>query len=277
VELDGKTPVATVEWTDKGREAIENKRYLFISPTYGPWTDEHGSTTPDVLQGAALTNKPFLNMAPVVNLSRADVFAEEVGRGDEITAPPSDSRAVMPTTSPKILEALGLPEDADEPKVLSAITDLRAEPKSLDAQAKEAGMVLLSQADHDALKGEADKAGALELRVQTLEQSAKDAEFEGAYTKALEAGKVDATDETKGEWRELFDAAPAVTVKRLAALPQVVNTKPQGKGGGDPEIGEAPKGVDPEAYELDQRVKAFMAEHPDTDYLKALDAVQKES
>ncbi len=276
VALEDGVPTATVEWTDKGRDAITNKRYLFISPTYGPWTDESGSTTPDVLQGAALTNKPFLNMAPVVNLARAEVgFAEEVA-GDVIIEAPSDSRPSMPTISIKTLDALGLPKDADEAAIESAVTQLQAEPKTLEAQATEAGMVLLSTADHDALKGEAEKAGALEVRVKTLEDAAKASEFEAEFTKCLEAGRVDAKDETKAEWRELYDAAPQVALKRMASLPKIVNTTAQGSGGHSDDAGDAPAGVDVEAFELDQKVQAHMAANPGTDYLKALEAVQKE-
>jgi hypothetical protein len=59
-----------------------------------------------VLQGGALTNKPFLNMAPVVNLARADAFATE----SRAAEPAADSRAAMPDMTPKILDALGLAE-----------------------------------------------------------------------------------------------------------------------------------------------------------------------
>lgn len=70
VELADGVPTATVEWTSVGRSAIEDKRYLFFSPTYGPYTDEQGATHPDTLVGGALTNRPFLHM-PTVCLSAA--------------------------------------------------------------------------------------------------------------------------------------------------------------------------------------------------------------
>jgi phage I-like protein len=34
VGMDGDTPMADVEWTPAGQKAIEDKRYLFFSPSY---------------------------------------------------------------------------------------------------------------------------------------------------------------------------------------------------------------------------------------------------
>lgn len=68
IDLEGDTPKATIEWTPVGRQAIEEKRYLFFSPTYGAHTDENGVTHKNTLIGGALTNRPFLNM-PAVTLA----------------------------------------------------------------------------------------------------------------------------------------------------------------------------------------------------------------
>jgi phage I-like protein len=274
VELDDGVPVATVEWTPKGREAIENKEYLFISPSYGPWTDEQGTTTANVLQGAALTNKPFLNMAPVVNLARAE-FATLTA---EPTGEAADSRASMPTISPKILDALGVAQDADEATALSAITELQAKPeqKSLEAQAADEGKVLLSREDHDKLKGDADKAGALTVRLDAIESERATEKFDAAFEKAKGEGRLDAKDETRELHKGIYDADPERSLKLLASLPVIVNTTAHGNGGHTADTGDVPAGVDADAFELDQRVQAHMASNPGTDYLKALDAVQKE-
>lgn len=68
ITLDGDTPMADVEWTDKGTDAITSKRYLFISPTYGKFRDEHGDVHDNTLIGAALTNRPFLSL-PTLTLA----------------------------------------------------------------------------------------------------------------------------------------------------------------------------------------------------------------
>ena len=68
VDLDGNKAMATLEWTPAGAQAIQEKRYLFFSPTYGPHSDETGAQHDNVLSGGALTNRPFLNM-PVITLA----------------------------------------------------------------------------------------------------------------------------------------------------------------------------------------------------------------
>lgn len=75
VSLDGQTPMADVEWTPKGKQAIEDKRYLFISPTYGEFRDEQGKVHDNTLIGAALTNRPFLNMPAITLASEERVSA----------------------------------------------------------------------------------------------------------------------------------------------------------------------------------------------------------
>lgn len=75
VDLDGDTPIADVEWTPKGKTALEEGRYLFISPTYGDFKDEHGTVHKNTLIGAALTNRPFLNM-PTLTLASEERVSE---------------------------------------------------------------------------------------------------------------------------------------------------------------------------------------------------------
>lgn len=77
VTLEGQTPTAEVEWTPKGKQAIEEKRYLFISPTYGPFADETGVVHENTLIGASLTNRPFLNM-PAITLASAERVSEAI-------------------------------------------------------------------------------------------------------------------------------------------------------------------------------------------------------
>jgi phage I-like protein len=74
IDWDGDTPVADVEWTPVGKDAIEQQRYLFFSPTYGPFKDETGTVHDNVLQGGALTNKPFLTSMPALTLASEETL-----------------------------------------------------------------------------------------------------------------------------------------------------------------------------------------------------------
>ncbi len=273
VALEDGVPVADVEWTPAGEKAIADKEYLFFSPSYGPWQDEQGNTTPDVLHGGALTNKPFLNM-PTVCLARADVFATEA------TPAPADSRPTMPTISPKILDALGVSEDADEAKLLSAITELKAEPKSLEAQASDAGKVLLDAAEAAKLREDSDKVTTLAAQVSDMAKERADEKFDAAYTAAKRDGKVDAKDETRELHRSIFDLNPELAIKNLAALPKIVNTTAQGSGG----HADEPAVTELDGFEVDadkqiqlQRAEAWMSEHESTDLRAALAAVGQEA
>lgn len=72
---DGDTPMADVEWTTLGKQAIEDGRYAFFSPTYGDVKDERGATIKNALLGGALTNRPHLNMA-TISLASAGATGE---------------------------------------------------------------------------------------------------------------------------------------------------------------------------------------------------------
>jgi len=233
LEQQGKDVYATVEWTPAGEQKVREKRFLYISPTFrSRHLDQQGNDLGPALLRAALTNNPFLHTMPAISLCGQPSVAERVP--DE-TEPGADSQRQMPELTPKTLEALGLPEDADEAKVLEAIQGLSAnagtppETKTLDEQAAASGKVLLDAGQVATLQAQAAQgaAAAESLRVQT---------FESAYTKALEGGKVDAKDETKALHRKVYDASPEESLKLLDALPKIVSLDAKGAGGKDPDI-----------------------------------------
>lgn len=76
VELDGKQVYGQVEWTPRGKAAVEEKRYLFTSPTYGPYTDDSGTTHKNTLSAVALTNKPFLTSMPQIMLASDEAISQ---------------------------------------------------------------------------------------------------------------------------------------------------------------------------------------------------------
>jgi hypothetical protein len=212
-------------------------------------------------------------MAPVVNLSRAE-FAQT---GEEATQAPADSHGAMADMNPKILDALGVAKDADEAAVLSAITELKAEPKTLEAQAAEAGKVLLSKSEADTLKSKADRVDTLAEQVKTLAAERAEEKFSAAFDKARSEGRVDAKDETRELHRGIYDADPERSLTLLASLPRIVNTTAQGTGGheGEPVVSKLDGyAVDPDKQVLLQRAEAYKAEH-NVDMRTAILAVQE--
>lgn len=255
----GTDVLADVEWTPKGEAAIRERRYLYISPTFtSDLKDDRGKSLGPALLRAAQTNAPFLHRMPAVSLSGA-TLAERI-------ADAPDSRPAMPDLK-NIALALELPEDADEAKILEAVADAKAEPeapdtKTLEAQAAEQGKVLLDATEVAKLSADAAQgvAAAEQLRAQR---------FDTAFSKALDAGRVDAKPETRERFEGLYKADADLTIQTLDALPALVNTTARGEGGDTTAV---PDGVDADSYKLDLAVQAHMTEH-NVDYMTALDAV----
>jgi phage I-like protein len=66
---DGDTLWAEVEWTPKGMDAVENKEYRFISPSFVKnHTHKDGSKIGTTLLAAAITNHPFLEGMTALSL-----------------------------------------------------------------------------------------------------------------------------------------------------------------------------------------------------------------
>jgi phage I-like protein len=275
-----------VEWTPDGQKAVEEKRYLFVSPTFGEAKDEQGKPLGPALLRAALTNNPFLRSMPAITLEGPALLedgalpkgafeelrralSEDLGRR---VSEHADSRASMTPLAP-IAKALGLDDTATEAVILETVAELQKPParedtRTLDAMAAEQGKVVLDSAD----------VAKLKLDAQAGRQAAdtlKEQRFTLAYDKALEKGSVDTSEDTRKEWRELYDAAPDLTVKRLDALAPIVNLAAGETKHRTQTASGAPDGVDPDAYMLDQKAHAWMAEHDTDDYMAALDAVTK--
>lgn len=57
-----------VEWTESGLVALKSDSYRYFSAEVGSFTDAEGNTTPNVLFGGGLTNRPFFKQMPAVKL-----------------------------------------------------------------------------------------------------------------------------------------------------------------------------------------------------------------
>lgn len=274
LSVAGNEVTANVEWTPKGESAVRERRYLYISPTFvADLKDDGGKSLGPALLRAALTNNPFLHRMPAVTLSAHTEFAQRVA--DPITPPP-DSRPAMSDHLKTLAAKLGLPDDADGTKILEAFDAVKAkadaalektDTRTLAAMAEAEGLVVLSKAEDDKRKLDA-AAGVLALTQMSEQRFART--FDACVAKVT----VDAKPETRAEWKELYDAAPDTTIKRLEALSvPVANNRARGEGG---DASEVPAGYDAESVKLDRAVRAYMTEHKVSDYTLALSAVLSE-
>ncbi len=263
---DGSTPTpdelwATVEWNTLGQQLVGERRYLYLSPSYEhDHSDENGVQHGTTMVGVGLTNRPFLSMA-TVSLSKAEpvVLAQEV-QPDAVKD--ADSRGSMP---PKLLEKLGLPADATEAQVLTALDALAAEPepqKTLDQLAGAEGKVVLSIADHTSLAAQAANG-------QAAADELKATKFGNAFMIALDKGQL--TPAQKDGLETLYALNPEVTLAAIAALPEGQVNVTRRSVTGEPETstvaldastasaqGESP--VDDERMALHNRATALAAE-----------------
>lgn len=378
VTLEDGVPMAEVEWTPKGQREIEEKRYLFISPTFGPFKDETGSVHDNTLMGAALTNKPFLNM-PAITLASdervslaldqdpaarfyqhaldgelgdnaralvlldvtqhdrdqakhdghalpdgsypinnaAQLHAAAVLAGshhgdwqaaqklirqragdlgvdvktlpgfasdrqlDTDPAPASDSRAPMSQTldTGEILKTLGLDENADQTKVLDAISTLQArpekaepaaEPKTLEQQATDAGKIILDAGEWETAKQQAAAGAAI---AKQLEKE----RFDNAFEKAVTARK--ATPAEEDRFRKFYELDADETLKMLDEREPIRPVDPSGKpsleldadGNADPRQ-LAANGIHPDSHQLDRKIRKFMLDNqiPESGYANVM-------
>lgn len=265
LEIRGNQLWGRVEWNALGVQLIADQRYKFISPSYNEHhRDESGRDFGTALVGAALTNRPFLNMA-TISLSKdigESLFAVEESENDATL----DSPRRMPLTD-NIAKALGVDADADEQVVLDAISALNTEPeqKTLDALAKDEGKVVLDAGTLTQLT--ADAAAGRQAAKTLAEQT-----FENSFSKALDKGTV--TPAQKDDFKTLYEGNSEATLKLLDGLAPVVNTEPQGASGASD--GTAARGeftldnmdVDTDGLDLHERATKLAAEQG-IDYLEA--------
>ena len=123
--------VADFKMTDLGAEAVSNRRLRFLSVA---WFVNKETHEPMVIRSIALTNKPNIPVAPVLNREPSGVINVEEKKGP---------------TMDKIKEALGLSPDATDEEILAAIEEAK--------KAKEEAAELKANAEKAALDAEAEK------------------------------------------------------------------------------------------------------------------------
>lgn len=116
-----------LKFTDIGAEAVTNRRYRFVSVVWDVDIETKKVGEPQRLTSVALTNKPNLPVAPMLNRRAATT--------NQTAATPKQPKD---TPMEKIKELLGLEPDATQEAVEQAIAALQASLKEYAAQAAEA-------------------------------------------------------------------------------------------------------------------------------------------
>jgi len=113
--------VGDFRMTDVGAEAVSNRRLRFLSVA---WFVNRKTREPMSITSIALTNKPNIPVAPVLNKAQTgDVNVEDTNKEN--------------TDMDRIKEVLGLAPEASEDEVLNAVTALVQKNKDAEAAALE--------------------------------------------------------------------------------------------------------------------------------------------
>ena len=139
---DERGLVGDVKFTDQGAEAVSNRRLRFLSCTW--YTNKQGR--PMKMTTVALTNKPNIPVAPILNKSVEKLSGCEVEKSS--TSQPLNTSTSQHTKGSemdieKLKQALGLPAEATEEQVLAAIKegqDAKAKAAELQANAEKAAL-----------------------------------------------------------------------------------------------------------------------------------------
>lgn len=123
--------VGDFKMTDRGADAVSNRRLRFLSVA---WFVNKETREPMEIRSIALTNKPNIPVAPVLNRDNAGDTNVEEKKGPNMD---------------KLKEALGLPADATEDMILAAVQE--------GIKAKEEAAELKANAEKAKLEDEAEK------------------------------------------------------------------------------------------------------------------------
>ncbi|CAM3975204.1 phage protease [Phaeobacter inhibens] len=183
-----------VEWNDAGRNSIASKGYRYVSPVF---TFTKAAKEISKMISAGLTNQPNLELAALNTEDRQ-------GGADE----------VLPMNK-AILEALGLPENASDLDVVTAINKMKTDEATARNRAEnpDSGK-FIPRADYDLAM---NKLSAFE----TAEKERQDEAINTAVGAAIEAGKIApssrdyhvAACRSEGgleKFQQLVDASPVI-------------------------------------------------------------------
>jgi len=168
LQLRNGALMGRVQWTPRGREQVQNREYRFVSPVF-----EYAANTARIARmvSVGLTNRPNL---PLRALNRED----DISPHEVLNMPRTAELAAG-------VAALGLPPDADDAAIATAINTLKTERDTATVLAKNNEQPSLKlyvpRVDYDTLKARAENAEqTLRQRDEAAHKAAVDAAIEGA-------------------------------------------------------------------------------------------------
>lgn len=288
MERRGGSLYEQVRWTPKAAQQIADGEFRFYSAEFTTdWTNEAGEAEGFTVLGGALTNRPFLRGMTPVALSQA---VETAAYGWAIEAYQQLERKVgegesagRDETQPEVADTLtvkidGKAEEFTAERITELVEQTNADTFTVEIDGKAetftAESITELRAQAAKAEGAGDKVETLSKRLEQVEGDLTAERFNSAFTRRQRQGALDAKPETREKWEDRLEKfGLEATLELLEDLPaDVIPMGRRGRGGSEaPEVGEdqAPDGVEPFAFKVDQRAKALMADDKDLDYAAA--------
>ena len=221
---EGGSIWADVEWTKRGKEAVLNREYSFISPVF--LHNEQNEIS--VVLRAGLTNSPNLQL-PAINSAQIPGLGPEKNNKEENLM---DLKVLCAT--------LGLSETATEAEALSAIKALNAaKAEKQQAQTDTSKVDLMAYAPRADLNAMEGRALAAEKQLADLNAAQLKKEAEAAVDEAIRSRKFAPAS------RDVYLALCATkegfeSFKTIcAATPPIIGTETQAPSGTPPAAGSS--------------------------------------
>jgi len=205
---------ADVEWTKRGKAAVLNREYSFISPVF--LHDSKGEIT-TVLR-AALTNSPNLQL-PALNCEQQQNTQEEYMEKKALCA------------------ALGLPETATDEEVLAAVKAVQGKALNAAGQGTPQAQTDTTRVDLAAYAPRAD-LNAMEVRAVTAEKQIADLnaaqikkDAEAVVDEAVKARKI--SPASREEYLALCSTREGIEKMKniFSKSPEIIGSEPQSPNG----------------------------------------------
>lgn len=161
VEEDGRITAAVNRWTPAGEQAVRNQEYRYISPVLLYYPKDKRIVK---INSVGLTNKPNLPLAALNHEQQEDTMLK------------------------KILQKLGLPEEATEEAALNAIDSLRNDLQSaLNSAATPPLEKFVPRAEYESAL---NRAATAEAAITQAAEAQLEKEIVAAVNQALQDGKI---------------------------------------------------------------------------------------
>lgn len=165
-----------VEWTPRGRLAVENREYRFISPVFA--FDKLTGAIRRLLN-AALTNTPNLLLTALNRPEADDPATDDEGTGQLNREPPEQTLSI----ATQLAAVLGLAANATEADIVAAVTEAKAANRPGQPD-------LTSYAPRADLDAAINRANTAEASLKAIQAADHDKAIEAALSAAQDAGKI---------------------------------------------------------------------------------------